>query len=653
MVLFQKINMQTKILTSFSPKRVITFEFNWIKFSSVWMLIVFGFYGWGTLSSSESTSIPSLLMSIALVSVFSTYYFFGDSYASKLMETVTIQIRQIYAVFGIFLLLCIINVSWIFRSLTGDEIAYALQSQGQSYVILKKVLPIFPQFGDFQFRVLLQLCSVFILVIFFLVLKMVSRIKSVKHFILMCFLGTLLLRIGVISQGGSNGPNPPGASFLYLVGTSILSPSNFSYRILSLLFASIFLIIIHALLKQIPNLSMSLRFLILFFVLSIPLFRHMGLVMEISIWYFYFATIALLLILRSKGVIGYQLIFIGALATSLRFPIIALLIPLYAIEYFDLNRGRIKFRLPPSYVKSTLGLLPCIPGFIWIATTRFIDKYTGEQLTNGTFRGQASEIGRSAREVFSTLSVTTDRIFWIICMVGVFIFIRKSLFNIVLMILFGLFEFLFFFVLNSGDMAYASKYILEWYVPFVVFGLVSIVSRFEISKSVKYAVALCLIALISINAADYNRIPEKFVITSIAKGSGDLVFSNANRVVVSIPFPYNETFNKIKGRQELAGCLNVGIVYGVYPQILEGYSVSNVLSSLSIDHNFLLAQDSIGENWMTASATSIEKSGTHCVIVGFVDGQEKTIKDLLEKKWQIRDRFFDENYHTKVFILTR
>ncbi len=32
---------------------------------------------------------------------------------------------------------------------------------------------------------------------------------------------------------------------------------------------------------------------------------------------------------------------------------------------------------------------------------------------------------------------------------------------------------------------------------------------------------------------------------------------------------------------------------------------------------------------------------------------EKTVKDLLENNWQIRDRFFDENYHTKVFILTR
>ena len=132
-----------------------------------------------------------------------------------------------------------------------------------------------------------------------------------------------------------------------------------------------------------------------------------------------------------------------------------------------------------------------------------------------------------------------------------------------------------------------------------------------------------------------------------------MIFNNASRVIVSVPYLYSSAFDKLRKDKELANCLNTGIVYGVYPQILEGYLSRDVLTSILIHRKFLLAQEAIHENWMTASATSIEESGTKCVIVGLVDGQGKIISQLTANNWIVRDEFFDRSYHTKLFILSR
>ena len=650
---FRRSKFHKNFLTSFSPKKEIIIEFNWLKISSVWMFIVFGFYGWGTLSLSKSASLPSVLTTIAIVLVFSFYYFFSNHYAAKLVENLTIGVRQIYFVFGIFLILISINTDWISRSLTGDEIAYALQAQSQGYVISKKVLSVFPQLGSLSFQILLQIFSGLLLLAFILALKLISKIRNVRYYILVCFWGTLIVRSAVIAQGGSGGANPPGMSFFYFVGTTIISPSNFTYRILSLFFASIFLAAVYVSLTKLPYLSKLTRILIVLFVLSIPLFRHMALLMEISIWNFYFATISLICVLISRGSVSYQLIFIGALATSIRFPIVAILIPFYSFQFIGVSSKGLKFRRPANFIESSLGLLLCFPGFIWIATTRFLDKYSGANTSSGNLNGQISEIEQSIHEVFSTLTLTTSKGLWLICLIGILLFMGNSFFNYFVIGLLAVFEFLFFIVFNSGDVVYASKYIIEWFMPFTIFGLVVIASKFRYGNMSSYFLVICLILGITFNVIDYGKIPEKFVKASISQSTGDLIFNNASRVIVSVPYLYSSAFDKLRKDKELANCLNTGIVYGVYPQILEGYLSRDVLTSILIHRKFLLAQEAIHENWMTASATSIEESGTKCVIVGLVDGQGKIISQLTANNWIVRDEFFDRSYHTKLFILSR
>ena len=117
MGLYRRILVQGTFIKPFSSIREFRFSFNWLRISSVWMLIVFGFYGWGTSTISAITSIPFILMNVSIFVIFSLFFAFGDLFSTLLRENVVIKSSQIYTVFGIFILLCFILenviVEWI------------------------------------------------------------------------------------------------------------------------------------------------------------------------------------------------------------------------------------------------------------------------------------------------------------------------------------------------------------------------------------------------------------------------------------------------------------------------------------------------------------------------------------------------------------
>ena len=618
------------------------------------MLIVFGFYGWGTSTISAIMSIPSILINVSIFLVFFLFFAFGNRYSTLLRENLVIKSRQIYTVFGILTLLCFINVDWIFRTLTGDEVAYALQSQIQSYVVIKKFLTFLPQLDSLPFRLLIQIFSAALLVLFFLTMRMMAKIKNTRYFVLLCFIGTLILRIATLSQGGFYGSNPPGASFYYLIGSTILSPTNLSYRILSLLLVSLFITTLYEYLKKISTLPEHTRVLILLFIISFPIFRHMGLTVEISIWAFYFSSIILLQLYRSGGIASYQQIFMVSIATTFRFPLMAILVPMVVTNIFSTRRSRKNGDKDATYGPSILGMLVCFPGLIFVSSTRLVERFGGTSLTAQQFSSQSTEVGNTTSEIFSTLLITTNKLAWLISVIGVVLYVRKSRVNSVFLLAYLLIQYTLYFVMNNGDLAYSSKYIIEWFGPLLVLGVIGLISSLEAKRTTGILIVVGLTLLVITNVMDYNKIPNKFVKNSSDFRSGSIDGTGEiYRVLTSVPFPYGVAFNELSKQKELSHCLNVGIVYGVYPQIMAGYSGKDVLTSLETDHKYLAAQERIHESGVTSSAKSIGLSGSNCVIVGFVYGQASIVSDLLANSWRIQKKFTDDAYQTNVFILTR
>jgi hypothetical protein len=380
----------------------------------------------------------------------------------------------------------------------------------------------------------------------------------------------------------------------------------------------------------------------------------MSLTVEISIWSFYLASIILLQLFCSRGIVSHQQVFLVSIATTFRFPLLAILVPLFIANILGTRQNRKNGDQSATFGPSILGVLICLPGIILVGSTRLVERFTDRDLATQEFSSQFAEVGKTTREIFSTLSITTNKVAWLISVIGVFLFVWRSRVGAVLLLAYLGIQYTLFFVVNNSELAYASKYIIEWFGPLLVLGLIALISTLKVKKTMGILIAASLTLLIVTNVLDYNTKPNKFIKTSPAFRGGSIeATGEIYRVLTSVPFPYGAAFNELSMQKELSECLNVGIVYGVYPQIMAGYSSKDVLASLKTGHKYLAAQEQIRESWVTGSAKSIGLSGSNCVIVGFVYGQASIVSDLLANQWRIQKKFTDNAYQTDVYILTR
>lgn len=649
-----KMKLKRLNFSSGSAKRDFKIGFNWLKVSSAWMFLIFGFYGWGTPTFKDLFSIPYVLTNISILLVFLTYFAFGEYFNLNARDHFLIKYRQIFTTIGIWFLLCMINSNWIFRTLTGDEIAYALQSQGQSYILTKKAIEVFPQIGELQFRLILQFCSGVILLFLFLAAKLAFKIRNTRHFIVLAFVATLIFRIAAISQGGFNGSNPPGASFYYLIGSTILSPTSPSYRLLSLLLASIFLTLIYEHLKKISSLQKNIRILIILVIISLPLFRHMSLLVEISVWNFYFTTLLLLQIYRSGVRISYLQTFLMSVATTFRFPVVAILLAALSTAIFNAGKQRGKDVKDTNIGGLILGGLLSLPGIVFVGSTRLAERIGKGDISGTQVDSPFTDLGNISQNIFSTFSLTTNKIYWFVSLTAIIFFVKKSIDGFVFISLYIVANFTLFFILNTSDVISGSKYILEWFEPLVILGIIVIIMNSPNLRKMSSLITVILLIVVITNVIDYNRIPNKFIASTPALQSGTSnELKDIYKVVASVPFPYAKALKELKDDKAYSDCLNLGVVYGVYQQIMAGYTGSNTLRSLELVHKYLLAQEQLGESWITSSHESITLSGSHCVIIGFVDGQSEIVRELLANKWKVQNSYTDLEYKTNVFIMTR
>jgi hypothetical protein len=124
------------------------------------------------------------------------------------------------------------------------------------------------------------------------------------------------------------------------------------------------------------------------------------------------------------------------------------------------------------------------------------------------------------------------------------------------------------------------------------------------------------------------------------------------RMMPNVPYPYAEIFATLR---ELGSppCLNSGVVYGVFPEIQFGYTVSQMLSAHETREDFLNIQASLGDDWRSVTHSALVEAGIECVILGDVLDQTKTLEDLKKNGWEQKSSAEDTEYGTSVFLVFR
>jgi hypothetical protein len=620
---------------------------NILKLSSSWLFIVYGFYGYGISKVDQYYSLKALLFDISIATVFLVYIKFGVPNSHVFLTTIRFRVLDLYLILFFLLLLSLLNRSWMLQSLNGDELSTMLLSQRQSYVLLKALYPFLGTIGDVQFRYLIQWTSMIILIALILFFKIVNRKAKLKTYIyFMLFLTVFSRAILIIGSLAASGPWPPGESFYYFLGSTILSPSHLSYRILALLLQAVFLVLLLNYSNHLKNkFSLFDKIIIFSVIATIPVLRQISMRPMLALWSFYFVSTSIIFLSRREKRAGIKYIAFAALLTSFRFPILAFIVPVLILDLNWIRKNMEKDERRKEHILYLISLIFTLPITLIVITTRLANTLTNTLSLNSIISTHF-EIMRIIPLNLSILSILL-----IIFSLYHFRNYRYLSRYIIILILINYF---LYFIVNSGPLASASIYLIEWLIPLLVAGIFLTLAMYSWKMPLGFSLRFLTLILLSMNISDYSQIPTKVQSNAPQFMVGqDIAYEHSNDILWQPPFRYSQAIDTIKDEPLLRNCLIVGTVYGVPLQILAGYSLKDTMSSLDVLHYFIRAQESIGEDQITSSIVSISKSNTHCVILGYVSNRADTIRDLVNNGWKNRGSFIDPTYKTQVVILTK
>lgn len=623
-------------LKSLSHRNICTLKWN-DKTVLTLFLITFGFYGWGTTSGLFSVlSFSNLSTTLALVICSTLLYLNRDKFNEYFQGSLRVELRYFIGTLIFFFLGIAINFKAITRSLTVDELAYAWISQLHSYVIAKKIFHYLPDsFQSLGSNYILQAISGILLFFGIALLVALNKLRSSFRFYLCVMLLTLAMRQVVQIGGGSNGPNSLFGNFWYFLTSTLFGINNATYRLSTLFLFSILATYVYF---QISNHSILTRLcgvLTSLLIFSVPLVNSVSTIIEIANWTFIIALVCLAELVRTNFKPNFQILLFLSFAFYLRINVISLFIALLVstliLERRSCLENKWKYFFP---------ILIILPGLFPVIAARLVSKLNSD--TN-----LLTDLKDNYDNFILSLFNSGSSFYAIIAAITVLILLcRKNSFHFSLLLFFLLF--LLFFILNSPFISASSKYLLEYFFPFVIFlGFWPKLLHFQ-NKNV--IMSLLVLALFLVNILGFTArqdISQTF--TRVYKPSQDAISSGYSSIPFT-PLPYSDVFRFIE-KSGMQLCFNAGAVYSEFPRILEGVQYSEIESNIKLRSTFLEIQQSLKEEWTTISFESISAAKIKCVILGAVDQPLRIQKELKSHGWLTLGTFVDQTYGTKIFLM--
>ncbi len=624
-------------LKTLSHRNVCTLEWN-DKSVLILFLITFGFYGWGTTSGLSSVfSFSNLSTTLALVICSALLYLNQDKFNEYFYGSLKVELRYVVGTLIFFFLGIGINFKVITRSLTVDELAYAWSSQRHSYVIAKKLIDYLPDsFQSLGGNYILQAISGILLVFGAALLVTLIKIQSSFRFYLCMMLLTLTMRQVVQIGGGNNGSNSPFGNFWYFLTSTLFGINNATYRLSTLFLFSILATYIYSQIRNHSILNRLCGLLTSLLIFSIPLVGSVSTIIEIANWTFIITLVCLAELVRSNFRPDFKILMFLSVAYYLRVNVISLFIALLVsslvLEKRSFLEDKWKYFFP---------ILIILPGLFPVIVERLVSRLNSDA-------NLLTDLKDNFNNFILSLFNSGSSLYAIIALVSVAILlIRKNSFHFS----FVLFSFLFllFFVLNTPGISASSKYLLEYFFPFVIF--IGFTPKLLGFQNRNIIMSLLVFVLFIVNILGFTArqdISQTF--TRIYNPSQDAINSGYSSVPFT-PLPYSEVFRFIEERG-IQSCFNAGVVYSEFPRILEGMPYSEIKSSTELRSTFLKVQRGLKEEWTTISFESISAAKIKCVILGAVDQPLRIVEELKSHGWLTLGIFVEQTYGTKIFLMT-
>jgi len=239
-VLTRFLRSCTHLCKALDNQTILQFRWTLGRTLGVYFLI-FGFFGWGIIFPSIGTPI-SIVNNLLVIGTPILLFYFRKGISEYFTFKPRISLLDAFAVFGIWISLVVINFDWVTKSLTGDELSYALKSHIHSFRLLLILEPYLPDsWRMLSSAGLIQAISiVFMLLIGLLIFRhKFSNFSSISLGLIIFLLITS--RILLYFLGATSLPNSPTPSIILFTFTSILGLSDEGFRLSASLLAAIFI----------------------------------------------------------------------------------------------------------------------------------------------------------------------------------------------------------------------------------------------------------------------------------------------------------------------------------------------------------------------------------------------------------------------------
>tara|TARA_B100000787_G_scaffold167879_1_gene155530 strand:+ start:4655 stop:6559 length:1905 start_codon:yes stop_codon:yes gene_type:complete len=617
-----------------------TFNFNWANIILFSFFLCYGYYGAITFGISHNIDfihslflvlIQFLLIIVPLI----VFAFIAGSRLKKFDDSFTILLEDVIVFLFLFLFLFFALNDRLNFSLFSDEISYVKTAHGQSIYMLFILEQFFVFPANLNFQYLVQFVSFGLLagiaLLFFLSNKLIWKNKVI--------LITTILVIGrfiFVLKGGNQSPHPPIHLIPSFIFGSLFGVRDIFFKIGHLFIYSIFLTYFYKLCRVKINVALSSA--ITLSVCTLPIAFGMSSDIEHSIWSYYFIIIIMMELVVKREPNLLRLVCLVSIGALMRQPIFLTIIPIIYLsikEGFNINFKIIEYK---KYLIRFAPLLLFLPFLLKNILYGLADnQFDFSELESDDVSFFFSRIigafdsGGIFKTVFYLFPI------WLIAMIP-FAFIGpfkwRGELSIPFFLLFITLLFLFYSI--APGLWGMPKYQVEITAPFIVLGIVNFIFLLNNKKINKVFLFIMLISLSVMNIFYY---------------SSNIVYSSSRSSIT--PFNYSNAYKYIDSQSLSAATYSIGSTYGIMPEIMNGYSSSEIFSAQKIysgQRNF----EGI-RLYSHKDITSItDNSQILAVLIGFTSHKNEYIDNFLLNGWKLTQRFnngYDNN--SDVVILER
>lgn len=550
-------------------KKILTLNINWAVILSFIVFWCYGYYGAGVFSSvSKSWNI---LISIIYFAILILFLWLSHLKLPEYQDAITITKKDIVIFLSYLIVMMIFSISDLMTPLFIDSVYHSGGSQAHGLIIFHQLsyfTDILDRYTFSNILYIFNLITIGMLIILFLVFRKKSFI--VKSIII---LGAFILfrTVIFIKSGGNPDPHPSFRLFPLWLSSSMLSATNFSFRLPQFLGLICLMWVVQRNINH--NLGILKSWLFGLSIGTIPILWHVGLLVEQSIWTAIIWTIFLLAISKYENLNNFnwfRWVSLLSIFALMRISVFIGLIPLFLLFFIN-NYRNIGIKKLFLLFAPMLSMLPFLLKSIIDGTPATQKGIYNDSLADISSIERvylAFTTGMAPKIIFNSIMLP-----WILFLPLAFIplwFNFRHLTRHFIVLIFFVFACFTFYTISPGLWG-TGRYQAEYVIPFVVFGFLNTLTKMNsnFNKIISTVLFIGMISLVCYNLVFKSLLYPLGVPNTLS-----------SQVVCSI----DDALKAVKQEGYAGYTLIIGGTYGCFSEILNGFTVSEVRSQFEIGH---------------------------------------------------------------------